>query len=143
MAVSLHSVPNVSSDIDATVSFSWVGRLRILLVIESAGGGSGRHVIDLAAGLAGLGHRVTVAYSPLRAEPEFVAALESTRGVEPHEIEMHRSSGWRDFGAAIDLRRFVPHALENSGDQKCNQRQKRRAHYCHDHALGDDFRTFL
>lgn len=107
MAVSLRSIPNVATESDETVSFTWIGRLKILLVIESAGGGSGRHVIDLARGLAGLGHEVTVVFSPLRAESEFVASLDALQGVALHPITMHLSFGWRDVTAIVELRKYI------------------------------------
>ena len=39
-------------------------RYRILLAIEAAGGGAGRHVRDLAEGLALRNHNVCIVYSP-------------------------------------------------------------------------------
>jgi hypothetical protein len=37
----------------------------------------------------------------------------------------------------------VPHAFEDPGDKKCDQRQERDTHQGHDQALGNDFRAFL
>ncbi|PZU87139.1 MAG: glycosyltransferase family 1 protein [Shinella sp.] len=51
--------------------------LRILQVLEPSGGGSGRHFVDLCAGLKSRGHAVTAVYSPVRAEERFVAELEA------------------------------------------------------------------
>jgi glycosyltransferase involved in cell wall biosynthesis len=60
--------------------------MNILEVVEACGAGVGRHVRGLCEGLAAQGHRLTVAYSPYRADEAFGRFV----------------SGWRD---EID---FVP-----------------------------------
>jgi glycosyltransferase involved in cell wall biosynthesis len=49
--------------------------LRVLLVVESAGGGTGRHVLDLAGGLAARGCEVHLLYSPRRMDGVFADRL--------------------------------------------------------------------
>ena len=59
--------------------------LRILLVIENAGAGSGRHVVDLARGLVGRGHAVVLLYGDERLEPWFeeeLAVMDTEGGIE-------------------------------------------------------------
>ncbi len=73
------------------------GRLRIALILETSGGGSGRHVLDLARGLSACGQDVTVIWSPTRAQADFKAALASLTGVETHTLEMNRSVGLSDL----------------------------------------------
>lgn len=76
--------------------------MRICHVVESAGGGSGQAVIDLArAGLAE-GDDVTVVYAPNRAEPSFVRSLTAIDGVRIVETPMRYGisaydllDGWR------------------------------------------------
>ena len=46
--------------------------MRILLVLEACGGGTGRHVVDLARGLLARGHEVSLRYSPRRADDRFL-----------------------------------------------------------------------
>lgn len=82
-------------------------QLRILLALESAGAGVGRHVLDLARGLLQRGHDVHLAWSPLRAEPGFVAALRTLVGLVAHEVPMTRAPGPSDARAVIALRRLL------------------------------------
>ncbi|MGI9309541.1 MAG: glycosyltransferase [Gammaproteobacteria bacterium] len=80
--------------------------LRILLVIETCGGGSGRHTLDLLNGLIERGHAVELAYSPVRAEEWFETAIANTSGLIAHRIEMHRKPGLSDLGATRALRKL-------------------------------------
>jgi glycosyltransferase involved in cell wall biosynthesis len=89
------------------VTSSENNRLRILLAIESCGGGSARHVVDLADGLLHEGHEVEVAYSPLRADNWFLRELEALPGLEMHPIEMHRDLGAHDAQSVKDLRALL------------------------------------
>jgi len=82
-------------------------RCRILLVVESAGGGVGRHVLDLAAGLALRNHKVCIAYSPERAEESFVDALNELKSVSLQTLPMRREVGLHDVRQVRDLRRLV------------------------------------
>lgn len=82
-------------------------RLKILLCLETSGGGSGRHVLDLACGLLTSDHDVTVIYSPLRAETEFVAALSDLTGVAAIPCDMHRSVGIHDLRSAQKLAALI------------------------------------
>ena len=50
--------------------------MRIALLIESAGAGAGRHVLDLADTLSQLGHSIDLVYNSVRADPMFRARLE-------------------------------------------------------------------
>lgn len=82
--------------------------LRILLATEAAGGGVGRHVVDLALGLLDRGHQVTVVYSPLRAEPEFARRVTALAGrCRLHQLAMKRSPGPHDLPAVLALRRII------------------------------------
>ncbi len=73
------------------------GTLRVALILETSGGGSGRHVLDMAGGLSARGHEVTVIWSPTRAQDDFKAALASLPWVETHVLEMNRSVGLSDL----------------------------------------------
>lgn len=79
--------------------------LKIALVLETSGGGSGRHALDLAEGLASRGQDVTVIWSPVRAEAAFAARLNGLHGVEAHALDMYRSVSMRDFASLRALTR--------------------------------------
>jgi glycosyltransferase involved in cell wall biosynthesis len=76
--------------------------LRIGLVLETSGGGAGRHVIDLARELVCRKHDVVVFYSPVRAESSFITEIKATMAkVVP--VVMHREPGWRDLKSLVML----------------------------------------
>ncbi len=80
---------------------------RICLVIEPSGGGSGRHVLDLAKGLGARGHDVTVIWSPVRAESHWVRSLESLLNVRNLKLNMLRSVGPHDLLALRKLTKIL------------------------------------
>ena len=83
--------------------------LKVLLCLEPSGGGSGRHVLDLAEGLLRFGHNVSAAWSPVRAEAGFVTAIEGLTGIEQVRIEMHRAVGAHDLASLAALSRYIEH----------------------------------
>jgi glycosyltransferase involved in cell wall biosynthesis len=89
--------------------------LRVVLVCEAAGGGVGKHVLDVAERLPALGFEVLVVHSTRRAEPDFaerlsrhaehgyhVARVDVDRAPRPHDVvgtvQLHRAV--RAFGGA-------------------------------------------
>lgn len=82
-------------------------QLRILIVLEAAGGGVGRHVTDLANGLLARGHAVHLIYAPDRAEKGFVEAVAATPGLTTHPLAMHRAVGLEDLKAMRALRELI------------------------------------
>jgi glycosyltransferase involved in cell wall biosynthesis len=85
------------------------GRLRVGLVCEAAGGGVGKHVLDVAERLPSLGFDVFVACSLVRAEPDFLARLErhSGFGYRVANVEMRHAVGPHDLAGVIALRRAI------------------------------------
>ncbi|MFC4440899.1 glycosyltransferase [Caulobacter henricii] len=81
--------------------------LKILLVTEPSGGGSGRHVVDLARELLLLGHIVAVIYSPVRAELKFIRELRGLSLMALEALPMRRAVGPWDIGCARELRRAI------------------------------------
>ncbi|MDJ0929344.1 MAG: glycosyltransferase family 4 protein, partial [Gammaproteobacteria bacterium] len=79
----------------------------ILQVIESAGAGSGRHVLELCAGLLHRNHDVSLVYSPERADGSFVAQIGGLNGLSLHELPMQRAVGPADFKHARVLRALI------------------------------------
>jgi glycosyltransferase involved in cell wall biosynthesis len=81
--------------------------VRILLVLEAAGGGAGRHVVDLASGLLARGHDVTLIYSPLRAEAWFVREIGALQRLNTRELQMGRSVSFGDIAMSRTLKQLV------------------------------------
>jgi len=71
--------------------------LRIALILETSGGGSGRHVLDLARGLVDRGHDVTVIWAPDRAQEDFIASLQAIAGIKTLRVSMRRAVGPKDL----------------------------------------------
>lgn len=83
------------------------GRPNVLLVLETGGGGSGRHVVDLARGLIQRGYGVTLAYSGLRAEASFLDEIHSTADLHCIRIDMKRAVSAMDLKAARAIRGYL------------------------------------
>jgi len=81
--------------------------MRLLLMLESCGGGVGRHVVDLATGVMNRGHDVTLIYSPVRAEETFLNALRYLPKMTKRELPIGRSVGPADIRAWRQLRRLL------------------------------------
>lgn len=81
--------------------------LNILLILETSGGGSGRHVIDLAGQLIRAGCAVTVAYSGLRADSAFLQEITAVPGLRLVRVDMRRSPCPGDVVAILRLRKEI------------------------------------
>lgn len=81
--------------------------LHILEVLEPSGGGSGRHFVDLCAGLKARGHRVTAVYSPVRAEDRFVRELLALDLAKVIPLPMLRAVGPQDLTSWRALARVI------------------------------------
>ncbi|MEM6760481.1 MAG: glycosyltransferase [Pseudomonadota bacterium] len=81
--------------------------MNIALVLETSGGGSGRHVLDIAEAFAAIGHAVTVFWSGVRAEEGFVARLSTMSAVRHVEVPMQRSVGLADVTQFFALRKAL------------------------------------
>jgi glycosyltransferase involved in cell wall biosynthesis len=83
---------------------------KVLIVAEATGGGSGRHVAELAEGLLGAGCRVHLIYSDLRAEQTFRDAVASLKGVHARQVPMRREPHWSDMAFLWQIRRYIQKA---------------------------------
>lgn len=83
----------------------------VLLIAEPGAGGTGKYVSNAAQGLSGLGHRVTIAFSPKRVDQAFLAArarLQSEFGIEYIEVDMTRSLDvLGDLRSGLAVRRLL------------------------------------
>ncbi|MGY5799904.1 glycosyltransferase family 4 protein [Rhizobium sp. LEGMi12c] len=84
-----------------------VKRLSLLQVLEPSGGGSGRHFLDLCRAMQHRGHSVTAIYSPVRAEPAFVAELGNIGLDNVIPLAMRRAPGPWDLTAWWHLRKIA------------------------------------
>lgn len=83
---------------------------KILLVIETGGGGSGRHVIDLMRELSTREHDVHLIYSAVRIDAGFSDALEALNTVENIHMEnipMRRAPHPADLVATLRIRNYI------------------------------------
>jgi len=80
-----------------------------VLVCEAAGGGVGKHVLDLAEHLPPLGFDVLVVHSMRRAEPEFAARLSrhAEHGYRVARVDVGRAPSPHDVVGALRLHRAV------------------------------------
>ena len=83
--------------------------MKILYVIETCGGGSGRHLLDLARGMHQQGNEVHIAFSPVRAEPKFLQALARLRGIRRFPVDMQTAPGSDDLKALRRLKHYIKH----------------------------------
>jgi RraA family protein len=83
--------------------------LRVLLINEAAGGGSGRHVLDLAEGLLERGHDVHLIYAPGRLDRFFRERLERDRARNLHCrcLAIRRGLHPADLAAIGSIRRYI------------------------------------
>jgi glycosyltransferase involved in cell wall biosynthesis len=83
--------------------------LRILMVVESAAGGTGRHVLDLAEGLQERGADVHIVYSTGRVDDLFLDRLAELKGVRHLALRMRISPHPSDVGVVRAVRRYMRH----------------------------------
>ena len=83
--------------------------VRVVLVCEAAGGGVGKHVLDVAERLPPLGFDVLVVHSHRRADPDFADRLAQHARHRYHvaRVDVQRAPGPRDVIGVLQLRRAV------------------------------------
>ena len=81
--------------------------MKILHVIETCGGGSGRYVLDLVRGLTDRNYSNTVVWSPLRAETHFIEELSGIPGIITHALPINRAIGRKDWVSFRALGRYI------------------------------------
>jgi len=80
---------------------------RVLMVVESSAGGTGRHVLDLSAGLAGRGCDVHLIYSTGRADRLFLDRLAGLGTVRATAMTMRTSIHPGDLAVTLAVRRYL------------------------------------
>lgn len=83
--------------------------MRILQIVESFGGGVGRHVVDLTLGLAERGHEVDLLYSAARMDvgtTEGLARIQRA-GIPTFQVSMARSPGPADYASGREIRTYI------------------------------------
>jgi hypothetical protein len=77
------------------------------LLLETGGGGSGRHVLDLYAGLRKLGWRSHLVLSQYRADQGFLSEVDQVPHGDVTFLDMRRSPHISDLLALSQLRRLL------------------------------------
>src|SRR5690349_12618706 len=80
---------------------------RVLMVVESAAGGTGRHVLDLSEGLIVRGCDVHLVYSTGRVDRFFLDRLAEIPGLRRTALRMRTGIHPSDLGAALAVRRYL------------------------------------
>ncbi len=80
---------------------------RILMVVESSAGGTGRHVMDLAEGLIALGCEVHVISSSLRVDKLFLDRINRIEGLHHLSLPIRTSMHPSDLGIVRTIRRYM------------------------------------
>jgi glycosyltransferase involved in cell wall biosynthesis len=81
-------------------------QLRILLIVESAAGGTGRHVLDLAEGLMQRGVEVHLIHSTRRIDPMFRDRLAALKSLHILPLPLRTSPHPTDWKMLRALRRY-------------------------------------
>lgn len=81
--------------------------LRILMVVESSAGGTGRHVLDLCEGLTARGCEVHLVRSTRRVDRMFLERLATLPNVRELALPLRTSPHPSDLGAVRAVRRYV------------------------------------
>jgi glycosyltransferase involved in cell wall biosynthesis len=97
------------ADTDKTCASGDGKGFKILLMTEAAGSGVGRHILDLAQGLAMCGHDVHLLYSPGRAEDRFLQRISELEGkIKVAQIPMDRSVNPKhDLSSLAKIKEYI------------------------------------
>lgn len=96
-----------ATDLDIARCLATRRALRVLLVVESSAGGTGRHVLDLAEGLTARGCEVHVIYSTRRLDKLFTDRLAELKGVRHMALPIRTSPHPADFQIVRAVRRYI------------------------------------
>jgi glycosyltransferase involved in cell wall biosynthesis len=109
--------PGPSSRDNPPASIALRGRLRppagapqaprVLMVVESSGGGTGRHVVDLCRGLSARGCEVHLLYSTGRTDRIFLEGICGLPDVRCTPLPMRRAIHPTDVVAVVETRRYL------------------------------------
>ena len=81
--------------------------MRVLMIVESSAGGTGRHVLDLSEGLVDRGFEIHILFSTLRADQKFLDRIHRMKGVSHATIDMRTGLHPSDLTAAMKVRRYL------------------------------------
>lgn len=81
--------------------------LRLMMIVESSGGGTGRHVLDLCQGFIERGCDVHLVYSTARIDQMFSERLAEIKGLHAMAIDVGSAPTPRDWLAIVEIRRYL------------------------------------
>jgi glycosyltransferase involved in cell wall biosynthesis len=82
-------------------------RLRVLMIVESSAGGTGRHVLDLCDGLIAAGCDVHLVHSCRRIDQMFIDRLAAVDGLRCLSLPIRTSPHPADIGVLRAIRRYA------------------------------------
>lgn len=80
--------------------------MRICYIVEAMSAGVGRHVVDLACGMATCNHEVHIIYSPNRADPALLEEIAGLPSIKVHSIPMRRAPHPLDVVALFKITKY-------------------------------------
>lgn len=101
------SIENNLAAPNAAPNYGRGRKLRVLLIVESSAGGTGRHVLDLAEGLTARGCEVHVIYSTRRLDKLFTERLAELQGVRHVALPIRTSPHPADLKTVRAARRYM------------------------------------
>ena len=81
--------------------------LRILMVVESSAGGTGRHVLDLSEGLSVRGCEVHLIHSTRRIDKMFIERVASIKGLHRQGLPLRTAIHPEDIAATLAIRQYL------------------------------------
>jgi glycosyltransferase involved in cell wall biosynthesis len=82
-------------------------QLKICYIAETVHAGVGRHILDTACAFSERGHEIHLLYSPIRADPSFLAQIAEQKNVYCTAVPMPRAIGRGDIAAFRRIRKYV------------------------------------
>ena len=82
-------------------------RKRVMMIVESSAGGTGRHVLDLADGLIRRGYECDVIHSTRRIDQLFVERMSRIHGLHTLALPMHTTIHPSDIALLRDIRAYA------------------------------------
>lgn len=81
--------------------------MKVLMIVESSAGGTGRHVLDLSEGLVARGFEVHILFSTLRADQRFLGRIQRMKGIRHVTVDMRTGMHPSDLAVVMKVRGYM------------------------------------